>query len=81
MSFIKDFFSFEVRQTLEQPAERAKSFEDLLEGRQEVQEAQRIYADMSIKPKYRYQHLRMNPFVSTAACFGVSSRNNSQRPA
>jgi hypothetical protein len=40
MSFVKDFFSYEVQQSLEKPQERAKSFENLLEGRQEVQGAQ-----------------------------------------
>jgi hypothetical protein len=33
----------------------------------------RVYADMNIKPKYRFSHLQMNPFVSVRcnSCFGA----------
>lgn len=63
MGFILDFFAHELKKTYEDPEQRQKRFEDRLKTAQDTQGETRVYADVSAgRPKYRFSHLRMNPF-------------------
>lgn len=62
MSWFTDFFKYEIKRGFEDPKERQKAFEDRLDAALVKQDAERKYADMSSKPKYRFQHLQMDPY-------------------
>lgn len=62
MGWFTDFFTHELRRGREDPKELQSAFEQRLDAAQAKQDVQRKVADMSSKPKYRFQHLQMDPY-------------------